>query len=301
MLSDSQSPWECRWLSSLRRGHHPDEYTALHQLWVQIPFDPFPALGSLPYCQVTNINKLAFPRSPSIPCPSLAVLCSIKEQNHGSERSPKRLFVEHNMKSESEVAQSCPSLCDPMDCSLPGFSIHGILQARILEWVTISFSRGSSKPRDWTQVSRIGGRRFNLWTTREYNIRHFKRMCPDFKSSVEEQKGPHLKLNELGAHPSWQYELREVDPFFDSCFLHLLIWSNDNAAHLMGSLWKVIKTLCVNMSGGDDSYFCNLPPSYCWLKWLRWRILWTFYFVEQTPGQVVQANPVLIKPYSSHK
>ena len=50
-----------------------------------------------------------------------------------------------------------------MDCSLPGFSVHGILQARILEWVTISFSRGSSWPKDWTWVSRIGGKRFNLW------------------------------------------------------------------------------------------------------------------------------------------
>ena len=45
-----------------------------------------------------------------------------------------------------EVAQSCPTLCDPVDCSLPGFSVHGILQARILEWVAISFSRGSSRP-----------------------------------------------------------------------------------------------------------------------------------------------------------
>ena len=65
------------------------------------------------------------------------------------------------------IAQSCPTLCDSMDCSLPGFSVHGILQARILEWVTISFSRGSSQPRDQTWVSRIGGRRFNLWATRE--------------------------------------------------------------------------------------------------------------------------------------
>ena len=48
----------------------------------------------------------------------------------------------------SEVAQSCPTLCNPVDCSLPGFSVHGILQARILEWVTISFSRGSSRPGD---------------------------------------------------------------------------------------------------------------------------------------------------------
>ena len=45
---------------------------------------------------------------------------------------------------ESEVAQSCLTLCDPMDCSLPGFSVHGIFQARVLEWVAISFSRGSS-------------------------------------------------------------------------------------------------------------------------------------------------------------
>ena len=65
-------------------------------------------------------------------------------------------------ESESEVAQSCPTLCDPVDCSLPGFSIHGILQARILEWVTISFSRGSSRPGDRTWVSHIVGRHFTV-------------------------------------------------------------------------------------------------------------------------------------------
>ena len=68
---------------------------------------------------------------------------------------------------EGEVAQSCPTLCDPMDCSLPGFSIHEILQARILEWVAISFSRRSSWPRNWTQVSHIVARRFTIWATRE--------------------------------------------------------------------------------------------------------------------------------------
>ena len=65
-------------------------------------------------------------------------------------------------ESESEVAQSCLTLCDPVDCSPPGSSVHGILQARILEWGAISFSRGSSQPRDQTQVPRIAGRRFNL-------------------------------------------------------------------------------------------------------------------------------------------
>jgi len=54
-----------------------------------------------------------------------------------------------------------------VDCSPPSSSIHGILQARILEWVAISFFRGSSRPRDWTQVSRIVGRCFTVWATRE--------------------------------------------------------------------------------------------------------------------------------------
>ena len=53
------------------------------------------------------------------------------------------------------------------DCSLPGCSVRGIFQARILEWVATSFSRGSSRPRDWTQISRIVGRRFTVWATRK--------------------------------------------------------------------------------------------------------------------------------------
>ena len=68
-------------------------------------------------------------------------------------------------ESESEVTQSCPTLCDPINCIPPGSSVHGILQARILEWVAISFSRGSSQPRDWTWVSHIVGRRFTVWAT----------------------------------------------------------------------------------------------------------------------------------------
>ena len=67
--------------------------------------------------------------------------------------------------SESEVPQPCLTLCDPMDCGLPG--VHGILQARTLEWVAISFSRESSWPRDQTRVSCIAGRCFTLWVTRE--------------------------------------------------------------------------------------------------------------------------------------
>ena len=67
----------------------------------------------------------------------------------------------------SKVAQLCPTVCDPVDCSLPGSSVQGIFQARILEWVAISFSRRSSWPRDWTQLSCIVGRRFTVWATRD--------------------------------------------------------------------------------------------------------------------------------------
>ena len=61
-----------------------------------------------------------------------------------------------------KVAQSRPVLCNPMD-----YTVHGILQARILEWVTFPFSRESSQPRNQTQVSRIAGGFFTSWTTRE--------------------------------------------------------------------------------------------------------------------------------------
>ena len=87
---------------------------------------------------------------------------------HGFAKSQTRLnnWTELNwacMESESE--------CDPVDCSPPASSLHGILQARILEWVAISFSKGSSQPRDRTWVSRIAGRRFNLWATSKEALR----------------------------------------------------------------------------------------------------------------------------------
>ena len=63
-----------------------------------------------------------------------------------------------NMKVKVLVAQLCPTLCSSVDCSLPGSSLLGILQARALEWVAIPFFRGFSQPRDRTQLSCIAGR-----------------------------------------------------------------------------------------------------------------------------------------------
>ena len=86
---------------------------------------------------------------------------------------PPRLPTTSNQRkeSESEVAQSCRTLCSPVDCSLPGSSIHQILQARILEWVAISFSVESSRPRDRTWICCITGRCFTLWATREVHCK----------------------------------------------------------------------------------------------------------------------------------
>ena len=74
----------------------------------------------------------------------------------GTLKFPLNFIV--NLKSEVKVAQPCLTLCEPMDCSLPGSSVHGILQVRLLEWVASPFSRESSQPKDRTQVSHIAGR-----------------------------------------------------------------------------------------------------------------------------------------------
>ena len=75
--------------------------------------------------------------------------------------------VSKERKKEPEVTQWCLTHCDPMDCNLPGSSVHGIFRLRVLEWGAIFFSRASSRPRDRTLVSRIVGRRFTVWTTRQ--------------------------------------------------------------------------------------------------------------------------------------
>ena len=85
-----------------------------------------------------------------------------------------RFFTIRAKLVKMKVAQSCPTLCYPVEYSPPGSFVHGIFQARILEWVAISFSRGSSQPRDQTQVSCISGRFFTTWATREAS--YFKRL-----------------------------------------------------------------------------------------------------------------------------
>ena len=109
---------------------------------------------------------ISFSRGSSWPRDWTQVSC-IAGRFFTTER-PGKLFIV-NAYGESEAAQSCLTLCDPMDCSLPDSSVHGISQEKILEWVASSFSKGSSWPRDWTQVSWIAGRFFAIWVTGEAN------------------------------------------------------------------------------------------------------------------------------------
>ena len=106
-------------------------------------------------------------------------------------------------KHESEVAQSCPTLCDPMECSLLGSSLQGILQARILEWVAISFSRGASQPRDRTQVSHIAGRCFNLWATRVARL-----YSKSFKLGFSSTQTKNFQMYSLGLKKAEEAEIK---------------------------------------------------------------------------------------------
>ena len=75
------------------------------------------------------------------------------------------MLIDWPAAAAAKSLQSCPTLYNPIDGSPPGSPVPGILQARTLEWVAIPFSTRSSRPRDWTRVSCIVGRRFTVWAT----------------------------------------------------------------------------------------------------------------------------------------
>ena len=125
--------------------------------------------------------------------PLCSIIAGIKTQLYTTRVSTVP-GTEYSKHFESEVAYSCPTLCKPIGCSLPSSSIHGIFQARVLEWVAISFSRGSSQSRDQTQVSRITGRRFSCY--------YFKKIFCSYSSwimklnlhSVDCKRNPSIEL-----------------------------------------------------------------------------------------------------------
>jgi len=143
--------WECKLFSLWRTV-----WRFLIKLKIELPYDPaIPLLGIYP-------EKIIIQKDICTPVFTAALFTIVKTWN-----------------VKVLVAQSCPTLCDPMDCSLPGSSVYWILQARILELVAIPFSRGSSRPRDRTHVSWIAGRFFTIWATRETPVKTWKQpTCP---------------------------------------------------------------------------------------------------------------------------
>ena len=105
-----------------------------------------------------------------------------------------------------------------MDCSPPGSSVHGIFQARALEWVAISFSRGSSQPRDRTRVSHIAGRRFTVWATREAHFNFTLYVLPHPPpGGMEVSREKNLYwTEERGGHQSF---LNSTGSWWKQCFL----------------------------------------------------------------------------------
>ena len=115
----------------------------------------------------------------------------------------------------NEVAQLFPTLCDPIDCSLPGSSVHGIFQVIVLEWIAISFLRGSSQPRDQTRVSCNVGRRFTIWATREVLLwpNYFANVMKTWKiisSSLFLFRNPEDFSNSLVALNAWVLRWQEL-------------------------------------------------------------------------------------------
>ena len=122
----------------------------------------------------------------------------------------------------TKLLQSCPILCDPMDCSPPGYSVHEIFQAGILEWVAMPSSRGSSPLRDQTWVFCIAGICFAVWTTREawkkaYVLKFLRRSV-----SIK------VRCKNTGSRRSSL-----------SCHQILILWSSDLSACSMDSTIKV--------------------------------------------------------------
>ena len=123
-----------------------------------------------------------------------------------------------------KATQSCPTLCDPMDCSPSGSSIHGILQARILEWNAIPFSRGSSLLRDRTQLSCTVGRFFTIWANRKA-LTCTQPCSEQWKTQLEKQQADPSYCEAYGPVTMWE-------GFFLN-FIYFIFW-----------LWWVFAAAC---------------------------------------------------------
>ena len=111
------------------------------------------------------------------------------------------------------VALLCPILCKPMDCSPLGSSVHGILQAKILEWVAIPFTSNSSQPGDWTQVFCIASRFFTIWATRKVSSNEYSGLI-SFRVDFFDLLVVQGALKTLLQHHGWKASVLWCSAFF---------------------------------------------------------------------------------------
>ena len=104
-----------------------------------------------------------FPSPGELPDPGIEPSSAWKVESLPAQCTNTHCYLMLLSEAAAKSLQSCPTLCDPMDCSPPGTVVHGILQARTLEWVAISYAKGSSQPRNRTLVSCISGRLFTSY------------------------------------------------------------------------------------------------------------------------------------------
>ena len=174
------------------------------------------------------------------------------------------------------VALSCPTLCNSVVCRPPGSSVHGILQARILKWVDVPFSRGSFQPRDRTQASCVAGRFLTVWGMREARVcvcvwggSFFPspNMChlifKDFQALFLSQSWTFSPLFPFSLLCSILISLLTVFPQYGVC-LGVEIWvvaSENSCVPSCSSLfWNFSKTLCPHMLLDEAKPLQFLPP-----------------------------------------
>ena len=125
------------------------------------------------------------------------------EKKKNKTETTKKELVNTIGNLKKGFTQSCSTLCNAMDCSLPGSSVRGIFQARVLEWVAIFFSRRSSQPRDRTQVSHIAGRRFTIRASREDS---------KYNSNQAWIRRRGISIFGIKTSSSWSLYLEDVEP-----------------------------------------------------------------------------------------
>ena len=170
-------------------------------------------------------------------------------------------------ESEREVAQLCPTLCNSMYCSLPGSSVHGIFQERILESVAISFSRGSSEPRARTQVSHNAGRCFAIWATREAQR----------KLSAEELMLLNCGVGDFQSPLDWK-EIQPVNPKGNQPWIFIgrtdaetsILWPPDAKNWLIGK----------DPDAGNDRRWLIEGDNRGWHGWMALPTQWTWVWVS---------------------